>query len=145
MKNKLLPALMRCALAGMILHLGFGHAAHAAEAACPFPGQTRMLQVQMFFGQEADGQPITEGEWRAFLESDATPRFPLGLTVYDGYGQWLDPQTHAIARENAKILQIVEVDSAAVRKKVEDLSRIYRDKFHQKAVGILTNPSCAVF
>lgn len=118
----------------------------AADAACPFPGQTRMLQVQMFFGQQdQDGHPIKAPAFKKFLETAVTPRFPEGFTVYDGEGQWLDNDTHKLAHEKSKILQVHAPDSAAIRKNVEELSRIYRETFHQKAVGIVTHESCAAF
>lgn len=117
----------------------------AADAACPFPGQTRMLQVQMFFGQQdRDGRPVSAAAWTRFLETAATPRFPKGFTVYDGQGQWLDGNTR-ITREKTKILQVHLPDSAEVRKNVEDLARIYRETFNQEAVGLATGETCAAF
>ena len=119
--------------------------AFAADA-CPFPGQTRVLQIQMFFGQEdMDGRPIGAGAFAKFLETAVTPRFPSGFTIYDGQGQWLDPDTKKLAHEKSKILQVHGPDSPEVRKNIEDLSRIYRQDFHQKAVGIVTNETCASF
>ncbi len=105
-----------------------------------------MLQVQFFFGQEdQNGRPIAAAAFAKFLETAATPLFPTGFTVYDGQGQWLDPDTKKLAHEKSKILQVHVPDTAEVRKAVEDLSRLYRETFHQKAVGIVTNESCASF
>lgn len=147
MERKLRSILRGCAFAGAFFSLGFGTAPRAAEADCPFPGQARMMQVQMLFGLDigVGGRSITTREWKRFIEEDATPRFPAGFSVLDSAGQWLDPQTKIISREKAKIMLINAPDTMAFRQKVEELSRIYRDKFHQKAVGIATTESCAAF
>lgn len=138
MKRECVRALTVCALL-------FVRPALAADAACPFPGQTRMLQVQMFFGQQdRNGRPVSPEAWTNFLATAATPRFPKGFTVYDGQGQWLDGNT-MVTREKTKILQVHLADSAEVRKNVEDLARIYRETFNQEAVGLATNETCAAF
>ena len=38
-------------------------------------------------GKKGGGE-VSEEEWRAFLETEVTPRFPDGLTVLTAYGQW---------------------------------------------------------
>src|ERR1051325_5149566 len=101
--------------------------AQAADNACPFPGQTRMLQVQMFFGQDENGKPIPASAWETFLETAVRPRFS-GFTVCEGDGRWVELQTHAVTREKAKILQINEADTSEVRDKVSELSRLYRER-----------------
>ena len=147
MTCKLRSILRGCTFAGAIFGLGFGSIVHAAETACPFPGQTRVLQVQMFFGMDigVNGRVVTAREWKSFVEGDATPLFPAGFSVWDGAGQWLDPETKAITREKSKIMMINAPDTADFRQKVGELSRIYREKFRQKAVGITTTESCAAF
>lgn len=138
MKHRHLWALALCALS-------FARPSFGADA-CPFLGQTRMLQVQMFFGQQdQDGRPINAQAFAKFLETVVTPRFPNGFTVFDGQGQWLDPDTRTLAREPSKILQIHGADSADIRKFVNEIALAYRKDFRQKAVGLVTNESCASF
>ncbi|MBX7200488.1 MAG: DUF3574 domain-containing protein [Rhodospirillaceae bacterium] len=138
MKYRHLWALTLCALL-------FVRPSYAADA-CPFTGQTRVLQVQMFFGQkDQDGHPISGLAFAKFLETVVTPRFPNGFTVYDGQGQWLDPDTRMLTRESSKILQVHGPDSADIRKLVNEIALAYRKDFHQKTVGLVTNESCASF
>jgi hypothetical protein len=119
-------------------------AAQAADPACPFPGQTRMLEVRMFFGLDQDGKQIAAPAWDSFLDGAVVPRFS-GFTVTDGDGRWLDPQTHTVIREKSKVLEINAPDTAEMRGAVNELSRLYRERFHQKAVGIVSNETCASF
>src|SRR5690606_41197674 len=54
-------------------------------AAGAFP----MARLELYFGtQRPGGAPVTEAEWAAFLDEKVTPRFPDGLTVLTGNGQW---------------------------------------------------------
>lgn len=123
-----------------------GANAMAQDATCPLPGQKPALVVQMFFGQSIrERGPVTKKEWNAFLRNTVTPRFPDGLTVYDGYGQWQDPQTHVIAREKSKVILIVTADAAPVRQNIADISDAYRNLFRQQSVAILTNSACVAF
>ena len=46
-----------------------------------------MARLELFFGTgRATGEPVSEKEWTSFLDSEVTPRFPDGLTVFAGRG-----------------------------------------------------------
>jgi len=120
--------------------------ARAQEQSCPLRGQKTMLVAQMFFGQSIKNRgPVSPREWASFLRDVVTPRFPGGFTVYDAYGQWLDTDSHHIARERTKVLVIAADDSAIVRQRVEELSSLYRARFFQQSVGVITSQACAEF
>jgi hypothetical protein len=134
------------AIAALLLSIAALPITQAAESSCPIPNQTPMLVVQLFFGLSIkDRGPVSESEWNSFLRRTVTPRFPDGFTVYDGYGQWLNPKTHAIAREKSKIILIAVPDTAVIRTKISEVSAAYQRDFHQEAVGILTQPACGKF
>jgi len=117
----------------------------AAEDACPLPGQTRMLVAELFFGRAMAKGEVSKAAWRAFLQREATPRFPAGFTAFDAYGQWQDPASRKIGAERTEVLLIATGDSAAARQRVEDLAAAYRAAFGQKSVGIVTSLECAAF
>ncbi|HUK57787.1 MAG TPA: DUF3574 domain-containing protein [Stellaceae bacterium] len=117
----------------------------AAQDACTLPGQTRMLVAELFFGRASPKGEVTEEQWRAFLREQATPRFPAGLTAFDAFGQWQDPATQKIGRERTKVLLIATDDTDAARQKIADLAAVWRKKFAQKSVGIVTRDECAAF
>jgi hypothetical protein len=89
--------------------------------------------------------PITKKEWDAFLRNTVTPRFPDGLTVYDGHGQWQDPDTHVITRQNSKVILIATADTAPVKQSIAEISEAYRKLFQQQSVAVLSNPACVAF
>jgi hypothetical protein len=105
-----------------------------------------MLVTQLFFGLSVKGRgPVTRAEWTAFVRHYVAPRFPDGFTVYEAEGAWLDPGSHAVVRENSKVMIIAAEDTAEVRTKIAEVSQLYRNAFHQQSVGVITRRECAAF
>jgi len=120
--------------------------AAAGEADCPLARQKPMLVAQLFFGQTIrEGRLVSRLEWGAFLRQVVTPRFPDGFTVLEGSGQWMDPRTHAISHEATKMLVIATEDVPDVGTRIGELADIYRARFHQQSVGIVTQAGCGGF
>ena len=121
-------------------------AAEAAEAPCPIAGQTQMLLTRLYFGETVQGRPaVSEKDWQSFLAQTVTPRFPDGFTVYPASGQWQDRSTHAIIRENSRVIEIAAGDTPVLRSRIAEIARLYREKFQQQSVGIVTSMACAKF
>jgi hypothetical protein len=115
-----------------------------AFAACP-AGQSEILTVRLYFGQEMNGKVIAPSAWRDFLARSVTPLFPDGFTVYDGQGQWRDPRTQRITREPSRVVEIAAPDTRELRHRVETVRKIYKEQFRQQSVGLLTFPGCGTF
>lgn len=137
---------LQIAIAAAIVAFSMPRKALEQDLTCPLAIEKPMLIIQLFFSQSIEGRgPVTAKEWKAFLSQAVTPRFPAGFTVYDGYGQWLNPKTHSVTQQNSKVLVIAVQDSAETRAKITELSELYRKDFHQQATGIITNQACAAF
>ena len=86
------------------------------DAARPASAPAGWVRSELYFGVgKANVDPaveaIGEAQWREFLDREVTPRFPDGLTVIDGYGQWTfrgNPQPN---RLQSKVLVILHEDS----------------------------------
>src|SRR6185295_15467302 len=66
-----------------------------------------MVRAELYFGMsKRSGGEVSESEWTAFVDSLVTPRFPDGLTVTDGRGQWRY-ENGRIGRERTKIIIII--------------------------------------
>ena len=53
--------------------------------------QTNLLKDELYFGlTKPGGETISESEWQEFVKTVITPRFREGLTVLDGWGQFLN-------------------------------------------------------
>ena len=118
----------------------------AQELSCPLSNEKPMLVTQLFFGLSVKGRgPVTRSEWTAFVRHTVAPRFPDGFTVYEAEGQWLDPASHSVVRENSKVMIIATEDTAEVRTKITEVADRYRKAFHQQSVGVITRRECAAF
>jgi uncharacterized protein DUF3574 len=77
------------------------------------------VRSELYFGvgeesgpaDRPQAEPISEAQWRAFLDKEVTPRFPDGLTVFDAYGQWLFRGAKEPNRLGTKVLVILHEDT----------------------------------
>lgn len=94
------------------------------------------VRSELFFGTaKPDGTAVSEAEWHAFLNEEVTPRFPDGLTVLSGDGQW-QGENDEIVQERSKIV-ILLYPSAALDEsnvEIEDIRTAYEQRFQQESV-----------
>src|SRR5215210_4657517 len=61
-------------------------------------------ETRLFFGtSKPDGTVVTDEQFKAFIDVHVTPRFPDGLTLLTGYGQFRN-SSGAIAKETSLLL-----------------------------------------
>ncbi|MDE2935209.1 MAG: DUF3574 domain-containing protein [Chloroflexota bacterium] len=112
--------------------------------ACP-EGTDRWTEYQLFFGLgRSDGGTIPEEEWRAFLADTVTPRFPDGLTVLSGNGQWRD-SSGDVLREGSKLLIIYAPRGEDGRRAIDEISEAYERRFDQESVLRVIGSACVSF
>jgi hypothetical protein len=112
--------------------------------ACP-AGQQRLRTAQLFFGRNVEGEPeVSEAAFRNFVDEELTPRFPDGLTVLDGGGQWRGAENKLI-RESAKVVLIVLPNKGDSAQRIEAVRNAYKTRFHQESVLLITQPACVSF
>jgi hypothetical protein len=92
-----------------------------------------MVETRLYFGLRIEGGgEVSDAQWREFLDSEITPRFPDGLTVLQAYGQWRDGLDGPIGREPSRVLVIVHGGDADAR--IAALVAAYKARFKQQAV-----------
>ncbi len=115
-----------------------------AAKACP-EGTDRWTEYQLFFGlSQGDGGTISEEQWREFLADTVTPRFPDGLTVISGNGQWRD-SSGEVLREGSKLLIIYAPPGEDGRHAIDDISEEYERRFDQESVLRVIGSACVSF
>ena len=123
--------LLRGALIGLLATLG-ACATHAPAGSAPAAVSATLqgdaarpslaqgwVRSELYFGvgeesgpaDRPQAEPISEAQWRAFLDKEVTPRFPDGLTVFDAYGQWLFRGAKEPNRLATKVLVILHEDT----------------------------------
>lgn len=100
------------------------------------------IRSELYFGVGRDDAPsdrpntdtIDEAAWRRFLDQEVTPRFPDGLTVLDGYGQWLfrgEPEPH---RLRSKVLVVLHEDTPQRRADIEAIRLAWKQATGHQSV-----------
>jgi hypothetical protein len=104
-----------------------------------------MARLELLFGMgKRDGSTISDDDWAAFLEAEVTPRFPAGLTVLSGYGQWRG-DSGALAKEASRLLLIWYSPAPDTEHKIEAIRAAYRERFSQDSVMRVDSRSCVSF
>ena len=119
--------------------LGLAGCASQPKLACP-AGQSELRTAQIFLAAKTPAK-ISDNDLRRFVDAEVTPRFPDGVTVVDGGGQWKGDDNRMI-REAAKVVLIVLPPRGDPQAKVEAVRTAYRTRFKQDSVVVLPPPAC---
>ena len=120
--------------------------AASVTASCPLASEKPMIEAQLFFGRDIAGRaPVSDAEWADFVSAVIARNFPDGFTINEGDGEWRDPKSLKVVREQSKIVVIAATRSPAFAKKLQDVTDAYRARFHQQSVGVITHDVCASF
>ncbi|MGW1227342.1 DUF3574 domain-containing protein [Streptomyces sp. NPDC002530] len=98
------------------------------------------IETRLLFGTERPhgGPAVTDRQFMAFVDAEVTPRFPDGLTVQDGRGQWRD--SHGVVeRERSYELTLLYPASEARQRdpQIERIRTAYEEEYAQDSVARL--------
>jgi hypothetical protein len=113
---------------------------------CPGPETSRqVVRSELYFGLSRPHGRIGESEFAQFVERQVTPRFPHGLTLLGGSGQFRDASGSLVA-EDAKLLILLHAaDDAEASSKIEQIRDEYKRHFEQQSVLRADSVSCVSF
>jgi hypothetical protein len=103
--------------------------------------QKAWVVAELLFGRSRTG----EKAWTHFLATQITPRFPDGLTVLNGRGQWRAPGSTRIARERSTVVMIAMPPSSENAGRLQEIIEAYKHRFRQQSVGLIVRPACVSF
>lgn len=94
------------------------------------------LRTELFFGSaKPDGTAVTEAEWRRFLDQEITPRFPDGLTVLTGIGQFRNSSGMIIQERSMVLILLYPLPTwRSSSEKIEQIREAYKRAFQQESV-----------
>jgi Protein of unknown function (DUF3574) len=100
----------------------------------PIFGDT-WARTELYFGtSRPDGTSVSDEKFKRFLDQHVTPRFPDGLTLLTGSGQFKN-SSGVIIQERSKVLILLYPltdDDASNR--IEAIRQIYKQLFSQESV-----------
>jgi Protein of unknown function (DUF3574) len=103
------------------------------------------VREELYFGmRKPDATLVTEAEWQAFVDSVVTPRFPDGLTVLTGYGQY-QPDSGPLVREPSKVLILIRQGGLDAERRIREIAALYCERFEQESVMRVTDRVSAAF
>ena len=116
-----------------------------ADSACG-DGFEELAEHSLFFGRSdsTGAEVVSEEAWNEFLADTVTPRFPDGLTVMDGRGQW-QLESGAIQMEGTKILYILTGPGDGGQQLLGEVSEEYKSRFGQESVLLTSSTTCVSF
>ena len=102
-------------------------------------------RTELYFGlSRPDGRDITDDEFEDFLDTEVTPRFPDGLTLLTGDGQFRG-SSGVVVKERSKLLILFYPWNRARNRAVQRIRSLYKQEFHQEAVLRVDDQSCVSF
>jgi hypothetical protein len=132
----------RLVLAALAASLVAGPA--IAAQGCP-TGLKHATTAELYFGKSiGPSGEVSQGDWRAFLDAEVTPRFPDGLTVTDVYGQWKTPRGEFV-REASSALFLVLAGAPDEQQRIDLIRAAYKRRFQQDSVLLVEQAACVSF
>ena len=102
-------------------------------------------RTELLFGlSRSNGPDITEEEFKGFIDLQVTPRFPEGLTLLAGNGQFKDSAGNII-QEGSKLLILLYPFSRDRSALVDEVRAEYKSAFQQESVLRVDEHSCVSF
>lgn len=140
---------LRLLLVPLLLLAGLPASAQRSDAPALAPacaGSSKpMARVELMFGlSRRAGGIVNDKDWRAFLAEEVSPRFPDGLTVLSGRGQWRTAEKR-IVREPMRMVVILYAPSADSETGIEAIRTSYKQRFGQESVLRIDSGACVSF
>ena len=137
---------MRMAMSVSLTAAVLAVAACSGTSATPCPeGTDPFAKYELFMGRGGDqGEVVDDAAWAAFLADIVTPRFPDGLTVLDGQGQWRG-EAGLVQMERSKLLVILAPPGDEPVRLLDEISDEYKRRFDQESVLRVVYDTCVSF
>lgn len=92
-------------------------------------------RTELFFGTTKPDGIVTEDEFRTFIDEEVTPRFPDGLTLLKGDGQFKGSDGVIVKEQSFVLVLLYASDTYAdSSRRIERIRRLYMRRFQQESV-----------
>ena len=104
-------------------------------------GVQPFVRTELYFGTAKPNGDVTEAEFRDFVDRQVTPRFPDGLTLLKGDGQFRG-EDNVVIKEQSFVLILLYPRDALERssRRIERIRTLYKDEFDQESVLRVDDP-----
>ncbi|HMV48218.1 MAG TPA: DUF3574 domain-containing protein [Blastocatellia bacterium] len=92
-------------------------------------------RTELYFGSsKPDGTMVTEQQFKQFLDQEVTPRFPDGLTVLTGFGQFRNSANVIIQERSTELILLYPLQMQDSNRKIQEIREAYKRLFQQESV-----------
>jgi hypothetical protein len=109
----------------------------AANQTVAAPDSKLYHRTELYFGTaKADdpAHPVTATQFQSFINSVVTPRFPDGLTVLDGRGQWRNSDGSISKETSHELILLYPLNDRSASGKIEYIRKTYEKQYDQESV-----------
>ncbi len=103
-------------------------------------------RTELYYGAgrlPADGTKDTR--WENYINEVVTPRFPEGLTLLEGTGQWRVKEGQTPRRNRTRILILIHEDTEEKSRKVDEIRTLWKEISGQQSVLRVSQPADVSF
>jgi hypothetical protein len=98
-------------------------------------------RTELFFGTAKPDGVVTEEEFRDFVDRHVTPRFPDGLTLLKGDGQFRGEDNVVIKEQSFVLILLYPYESFnKSSQRIQKIRNLYKDRFAQESVLRVDDP-----
>ena len=100
------------------------------------------IRTELFFGSERPDKPeVSDIEFKQFLDQQVTPRFPDGLTVLKGFGQFREADGQIVQESSFVLILLYPRETLRDSSdKIEQIRTLYKQSFDQESVLRVDDP-----
>lgn len=92
-------------------------------------------RTELYFGsQKPKGGAVTPEEFKQFMDETITPRFPDGLTLLTGYGQFRNSANVIVEEQSFVVILLYPRDDKEANREIEEIRTAYKAAFEQESV-----------
>jgi hypothetical protein len=102
-------------------------------------------RTELYFGLSKPTGEVSDAQFREFVDNSVTPRFPDGLTLVKGDGQFRDSKGTTIREKSRLLILFYSLKDKGASERVEAIRLDYRNAFQQESVLRVDSRSCVSF
>jgi uncharacterized protein DUF3574 len=92
-------------------------------------------RTELYFGTgRPSGPPVSDAEFAQFVDLQVTPRFPDGLTLLSGYGQFKNSEGVINKEKSFMLILFYPPQMRDASKLIDDIREAYKAMFQQESV-----------
>jgi hypothetical protein len=101
----------------------------------PTTGAEVWVRTELYFGtNKSNGSVVSDADFATFVDAEVTKRFPDGLTLLTGYGQFRNSNGMLIRERSHVLILLYPPQMRDASRKIQEIRELYKDAHGQESV-----------